>query len=113
MKTIARSLLDPDRDRLDSWKEIAVYLGREVRTAQRWEKREGLPVQKLSNSPMLPTIAVDIGHADLDALYAAIGENHVSAHSVAQRIARELRGGDHEEQLPTTARQVSTSALVM
>ena len=73
-------------------------------------RREGLPVQKLSNSPMLPTIAVDIGHADLDALYAAIGDNHVSAHSVAQRIARELRGGDHEEQLPTTARQERRSA---
>jgi len=46
MKTVARSMLDPDRDRLDSWKEIAVYLGREVRTAQRWEKREGLPVHR-------------------------------------------------------------------
>jgi len=46
MKTVARSVLDPDRDRLDSWKEIAVYLGREVRTAQRWEKREGLPVHR-------------------------------------------------------------------
>jgi hypothetical protein len=46
MKTDARSMLGPDRDRLDSWKEIAVYLGREVRTAQRWEKREGLPVYR-------------------------------------------------------------------
>jgi hypothetical protein len=46
MKTDARSMLGPDRDRLDSWKEIAVYLGREVRTAQRWEKREGLPVKR-------------------------------------------------------------------
>ena len=46
MKSVARSVLDPGRDRLDSWKEIAVYLGREVRTAQRWEKREGLPVQR-------------------------------------------------------------------
>jgi GTP pyrophosphokinase len=73
-------------------------------------RREGLPVQKLSNSSMLPAIAVEIGHADLDALYAAIGENHVSAHSVAQRIARELRGGDHEDQLPTTARQERRSA---
>lgn len=33
-------------DRLDSWKEIAVYLQREVRTVQRWEKREGLPVHR-------------------------------------------------------------------
>ncbi len=33
-------------DRLDSWKEIAVYLRRDVRTVQRWEKREGLPVYR-------------------------------------------------------------------
>jgi hypothetical protein len=46
MKSVARSVLDPGRDRMDSWKEIAVYLGREVRTAQRWEKREGLPVHR-------------------------------------------------------------------
>jgi hypothetical protein len=29
-----------------SWKEIAVYLHREVRTVQRWEKREGMPVHR-------------------------------------------------------------------
>jgi len=46
MKTDARSVLGPDRDRLDSWKQIAVYLYREVRTVQRWEKREGLPVHR-------------------------------------------------------------------
>jgi hypothetical protein len=46
MKTVARSVFAPDRDRLDSWKEIAVYLDREVRTAERWEKREGLPVHR-------------------------------------------------------------------
>jgi len=33
-------------DQLDSWKEIAVYLGRDVRTVQRWEKVEGLPVHR-------------------------------------------------------------------
>ena len=33
-------------DRLDSWKEIASYLRREVRTVQLWEKREGLPVHR-------------------------------------------------------------------
>jgi len=46
MKAYVRSVLGEDRNRLDSWKEIAVYLGREVRTAQRWEKREGLPVKR-------------------------------------------------------------------
>lgn len=33
--------------RLDSWKEIAAYLKREVRTVQRWEKSAGLPVHRL------------------------------------------------------------------
>ena len=40
-------------------------------------------------------------YADLDALYAAIGEGHVSAKAVVQRLQKELRGG--EEQLPITA----------
>jgi pentatricopeptide repeat protein len=31
---------------LDSWKEIAVYLNRDVTTVQRWEKREGMPVHR-------------------------------------------------------------------
>jgi Tol biopolymer transport system component len=33
-------------ERLDSWKEIAAYLKRDIRTVQRWEKQEGLPVHR-------------------------------------------------------------------
>ena len=33
-------------DRLDSWKEIAAYLKRDVRTVRRWEKSGGLPVRR-------------------------------------------------------------------
>ncbi len=32
--------------RFDSWKEIGAYLKRDVRTVQRWEKTEGLPVRR-------------------------------------------------------------------
>ncbi len=32
--------------RLESWKEIAAYLKRDVTTVQRWEKREGMPVHR-------------------------------------------------------------------
>lgn len=32
--------------RLESWKEIAAYLGRDVTTVRRWEKGEGLPVHR-------------------------------------------------------------------
>ncbi|HEY6339076.1 MAG TPA: tetratricopeptide repeat protein [Candidatus Sulfotelmatobacter sp.] len=39
----------PSNDRLDSWKEIAAYLKKEVRTVQRWEKSSGLPVRRLTH----------------------------------------------------------------
>ena len=34
----------PAKELLDSWKEIAVFLNRGVRTVQRWEREENLPV---------------------------------------------------------------------
>jgi phage terminase Nu1 subunit (DNA packaging protein) len=34
-------------ERLDSWKEIAVYLQRDVRTVQRWASSRGLPVRRV------------------------------------------------------------------
>jgi GTP pyrophosphokinase len=67
-------------------------------------RREGLPVQKILGSNVLPEVASSLNYADLDALHAAIGEHHVSAKSVASRVAKVLHDGeaDREEQLPTT-----------
>src|SRR6266852_8276732 len=44
-----RPLSDPPHHepRLESWGEIAAYLRREIRTVQRWEKYQGLPVRRL------------------------------------------------------------------
>jgi TolB-like protein/Flp pilus assembly protein TadD len=44
-----RSIPDPpaDEPRLESWGEIAAYLRREIRTVQRWERYQGLPVRRL------------------------------------------------------------------
>ncbi len=39
-------VVKPAGERLDSWKEIAAYLHRDVTTVQRWEKREGMPVHR-------------------------------------------------------------------
>src|SRR5947208_8736574 len=39
----------PISQRLDSWKEIASYLRRDVRTVQRWEKQEGLPIHRIQH----------------------------------------------------------------
>jgi len=84
-------------------REDAIEAGRDELTKAL--RREGLPAQKISGSPMLAQVAEAMNYADADAFHAAIGEGHVSAKSVAQRVARELRGGDHEEQLPSTARR--------
>ena len=36
-------------DRLDSWKAIAGYLGRDERTIRRWEKSLGLPIRRVAD----------------------------------------------------------------
>jgi GTP diphosphokinase / guanosine-3',5'-bis(diphosphate) 3'-diphosphatase len=95
------------RNKIRQWfsrerREDAIESGREDLTKAL--RKEGLPVQKLANSGVLLRVAETLNYADLDALHAAIGENHVSAQSIAQRVARELRGGEHEVQLPSTAR---------
>jgi hypothetical protein len=54
----------PLEDRLDSWKEIAAYLSRDVTTVQRWEKREAMPVHRHLHDRMGSVYA---SRAELDA----------------------------------------------
>ena len=54
----------PERGtRLDSWKEIAAYLNRDLRTLQRWEKTANLPIRRLNKPGMRAVFAYT---ADLD-----------------------------------------------
>src|SRR5258708_22085724 len=64
--TLARSTMQdrPANDRLDSWKEIAAYLKKEVRTVQRWEKNLDLPVRRLAHGKQGSVFAYK---SDLDA----------------------------------------------
>jgi phage terminase Nu1 subunit (DNA packaging protein) len=48
---------------LNSWKEIAAYLGRGVRTVQRWERELGLPVRRPRGKDRSAVIALK---SDLD-----------------------------------------------
>jgi hypothetical protein len=57
--------------RLDSWKEIAAYLRRDVKTARRWEQREGLPVHRHH-------------HGALGSVYAFVHE--IEAWRAARRV---------------------------
>jgi GTP diphosphokinase / guanosine-3',5'-bis(diphosphate) 3'-diphosphatase len=70
-------------------------------------RREGLPVQKIQQGKVLDEVSSDMNYADLDTLKAAIGENHVSAKSIAERVKRHLQDVDpeREEQLSITARE--------
>ncbi|HYL65147.1 MAG TPA: DNA-binding protein [Candidatus Methylomirabilis sp.] len=54
----------PPEDRLDSWKEIAAYLNRDITTVQRWEKRERMPVHRHLHDKMGSVYA---SRAELDA----------------------------------------------
>ena len=53
--------------RLDGWKAIAGHLGRDIRTAQRWEQSEGLPVHRLEHKQRASAYAFS---AELDAWMA-------------------------------------------
>jgi GTP pyrophosphokinase len=96
------------RNKIRQWfsrerREDAIEAGREELVKAL--RREGLPVQKLTTSSALPTLAGAMGFSDLDSLYASIGDGHNSARGVVQRLQRELLGGEHEVKLPTTAFQ--------
>ncbi len=43
-------ILPPDSERLESWKEIANYLGKGATTVRTWERDEGLPVRRQEHS---------------------------------------------------------------
>lgn len=58
----------PSSQQLDSWKEIAAYLKRGVRTVRRWEKEEGLPVRRHHHSKLASVYAY---RSELDAWLAA------------------------------------------
>jgi hypothetical protein len=40
-------LQPPSGYKLDTWKEIATFFGRDERTVKRWEKERGLPVHRV------------------------------------------------------------------
>ncbi len=65
-------------------------------------RRQGLPLQRIWKSPQLETVIKELSYVDLDAMLAAIGEHHVSAKSVATKVAKGFRSGDEDEQLPAT-----------
>jgi GTP diphosphokinase / guanosine-3',5'-bis(diphosphate) 3'-diphosphatase len=71
-------------------REEAIEQGRE--SLAKTMRKQGLPLQRLLSGEALSSIALELHHTDISALYAAIGENHVSAQSVVQRLIQSLGG---------------------
>ena len=57
-------------------------------------RKSGLPMQRLLGGDQLLTLAQDLHLADISALYAAIGESHVSAQSVVEKLIAQLGGAE-------------------
>ncbi len=55
-------------------------------------RKEGLPFKRLLSHESLTQVAEHFNHADVTALYAAVGEGNLSAHAVVRRVI-ELHGG--------------------
>nr|WP_269305565.1 RelA/SpoT family protein [Rhodococcus sp. H36-A4] len=86
-------------------------------------RRGGLPLQRLMNAESMSTIAHELRYVDVSALYTAVGESHVSAQHVVQRLVAHLGGvGDVEEELaerstpstiPTRARHIGDAGVLV
>jgi GTP diphosphokinase / guanosine-3',5'-bis(diphosphate) 3'-diphosphatase len=57
-------------------------------------RKEGLPLQRLMSVETLTALASELRYPDIDALYAAVGEGHVSAQHVVGRLVASLGGED-------------------
>ncbi|TFV87620.1 bifunctional (p)ppGpp synthetase/guanosine-3',5'-bis(diphosphate) 3'-pyrophosphohydrolase [Blastococcus sp. CT_GayMR16] len=73
-------------------REDAVEAGKEALT--RAMRKAGLPLQRLLGGDALSTLAKDLRYADVTALYAAVGENHVSASSVVEKLLTAMGGSE-------------------
>jgi hypothetical protein len=112
LKSVAH-LREPGRNRLNSWKEIAAHLDREVRTVQRWEKCEGLPVRRHFHSKASSVYAfkneVDAWlHSRVALVVCNIGELCTSRGSIGNRGVRILEHEMREEHLVASRRQSAT-----
>ena len=73
-------------DRLDSWKEIAAYLRKGLRTVQRWERTENLPVRRLGQG------SVFAYKSELDAWWQTHSRTLAAEPETANAPAIELDG---------------------
>ncbi|MEU0565373.1 bifunctional (p)ppGpp synthetase/guanosine-3',5'-bis(diphosphate) 3'-pyrophosphohydrolase [Nonomuraea sp. NPDC005983] len=101
------------RNKIRQWfskerRETAIEAGKEA--IGRAMRKQGLPLQRLMSGESLLALARDLRYPDVSALYAAVGEGHIAAQSVVQKLVASIGGVDSAEEdiaetsLPTRLR---------
>jgi GTP pyrophosphokinase len=95
------------RNKIRHWfskerREVSAETGKTM--IARMMRKQGLPLQRLATGAALAAIARDLRYADLSALYAAVGDGHVSAQSVVAKLVKSAGGlaGAQEDLAETT-----------
>lgn len=83
------------RNKIKQWfskerREEAIEHGKDQ--IARTMRKQGLPLQRLLSSESLTALAHELRYPDIGSLYAAVGEGHVSAQSVVQKLVQSLGG---------------------
>lgn len=61
-------------------------------------RKQNLPLQRLMSHESILSVATSLGYQDVSGLYAAVGENHISAQNVVAKLVENLGGGDGTEE---------------
>ncbi len=88
------------RNKIRQWfargrREDALDQGRDL--LQRQMRKQNLSFKRLATEDAMEQIAADLKYPDLDALYVAIGDGHVSPQSVVARLSRLISGISDED----------------
>ncbi|GAA4286038.1 bifunctional (p)ppGpp synthetase/guanosine-3',5'-bis(diphosphate) 3'-pyrophosphohydrolase [Georgenia daeguensis] len=89
------------RNKIKAWftkerREEAIEAGKnQLSKAMR---KQNLPIQRLMSHDSLSALATEMRYADVSALYAAIGENHISASNVVHRLVQSMGGESGAEE---------------
>ncbi len=76
-------------------REEAIEGGKDSITRE--ARRTGLPLQRLVSADSMGALARELRYSDVSALYAAVGEHHISARHVVQRLVALLGGVEQNE----------------
>jgi GTP diphosphokinase / guanosine-3',5'-bis(diphosphate) 3'-diphosphatase len=83
------------RNKIRAWfskerRDEAIEQGKD--SIARAMRKQNLPIQRILTGDSLVTLAHEMRYPDISALYAAIGEGHVSAQGVVQKLVQALGG---------------------